>query len=326
MTSRRTRARAEEAAEVVREAGIRVELAELPDGEASKSVPQQEQLFRRLSALHLERGDPFVAIGDDSLLEAATFSAAVWLRGVPLVTVPVTTLGLIDTSIGGKGGIDLPGYGRNLLGAFHQSTATILDVELVSDESAADRRAALAEAVKYGLLGDEGLFSLLETRGRVDDDRPWPRATELLELVERCVLAKRRVVLRDERDTDDVRISLNLGHTLSHALEAATGYRLRHGEAVAYGLRAALSIGTSMGVTPSAVSARAERLLRRLELAQEPLDVSVPDVLSYIESDKKRSGGTPRWVLVGPTGTEVHDDVPASLVEAVVTGVVTAAA
>lgn len=149
---------------------------------------------------------------------------------------------------------------------------------------------------------------------------------ELLELVERCVLAKRRIVLRDERDTDNVRISLNLGHTLSHALEAATDYRLRHGEAVAYGLRAALSIGTSMGITPDAVSGRAERLLRRLDLAQEPLDVSVADVLNYIEADKKRSGGPPRWVLVGPAGTEVHDDVAPSLVESVVTGVLTAAA
>ena len=92
------------------------------------------------------------------------------------MTIPVTTLGLIDTSIGGKGGIDLPGTGRNLLGAFHQATATILDVELVRDESAADRRAALAEAVKYGLLGDEGLLSLLESRGRTDDGQPWPRA------------------------------------------------------------------------------------------------------------------------------------------------------
>ena len=123
-------------------------------------------------------------------------------------------------------------------------------------------------------------------------------------------LAKRRVVIQDERDTGDIRIALNLGHTLSHALEAATGYRMRHGEAVAYGLRTALEIGTSMGITPPAVAARATRLLRRLDLGQEPLGVPVAEVLEYIEADKKRRDGKLRWVLVGKSGAEVHEDVP----------------
>jgi len=126
-------------------------------------------------------------------------------------------------------------------------------------------------------------------------------------------------VLLDESDTGGVRMALNLGHTLSHALEAASGYRLQHGEAVAYGLRAALDIGTSMGVTPAPVSARATRLLRRLDLAQHPLDLSVANVLSYIEADKKRRSGRIRWVLVGTEGITVRDDVPASIVEAATT-------
>ena len=108
-----------------------MEVDELPDGEPSKQLGEQEQLFRRLARHRLERGDPLIALGDDALLEAATFAAAVWLRGVPLIAIPVTTLGLIDTSIGGKGGVDLPGVGRNLLGAIHQPVATILDVRLV---------------------------------------------------------------------------------------------------------------------------------------------------------------------------------------------------
>ena len=165
-------------------------------------------------------------MGDDALLEAATFSAAVWLRGVPLIAIPLTTLGLIDTAIGGKGGIDLPGVGRNLLGAIHQPVATILDVALVDKEPVADRRAALAEAVKYGLLGDDGLLSLMESASPARSGGLWPRGSELLELVERCALAKRRLVLLDEHDTTGVRIALNLGHTVSSALEAATRYRL----------------------------------------------------------------------------------------------------
>jgi 3-dehydroquinate synthase len=317
VASDRSRGTAEAALRVGASAGVRVDLEWLPDGAAAKIVEHHELLFRRLAALHLDRSDPLIAIGDDALLEAATFSAAVWLRGVPLVAVPLTTLGLIDTAIGGKGGIDLPGEGRNLLGAFHQPTATILDIALVHDEPPIERRAALAEAVKYGLVGEEGLLALLESE-RQDDATAWPQATELLELVERCALAKRRVVLRDERDTGDIRIALNLGHTLSHALEVATGHRLRHGEAVAYGLRAALDIGVAMGVTPPAVAARGQRLLRRLGLGQDAVDVAMAEVFDYIEADKKRKAGKLRWVLVSSAGVQVRDDVSSEVARAAV--------
>ena len=231
----------------------------------------------------------------------------------------MTTLGLIDTSIGGKGGIDLPGLGRNLLGAIHQPKATILDIDLVQDEPVADRRAAMAEVIKYGLIGDTVLLSLLEVGVRPDASKAWPEALELLEIVERCALAKRRLVLSDERDTDGVRMALNLGHTVSNALEAATGYRIRHGEAVAYGLRAALDIGVSVGVTPTATANRAMRLMRRFGLGQDRLDVSVAEVLSYVESDKKRRAGKPRWVLVATDGVTIRDDVPAAIVHSAIT-------
>ena len=317
VTSARSRARADDAAVVVRAvAGVPVHIEELPDGEPSKTLGEQERMFRRLVGLQLERGDPVVALGDDALLEAATFAAAVWLRGVPLVTIPVTTLGLIDTAIGGKGGIDLSGMGRNLLGAIHQPAATILDVGLVADEPARDRRAALAEAVKYGLIGDDGLLALLETGVGAAPSQRWPRGYQLLELVERCALAKRRLVLLDEHDRGGVRMALNLGHTVSHALEAATGYELRHGDAVAYGLRAALGIGVAMGVTPAARATRAARLLDGLGLATEPLAVPMEDVLVHIEADKKRRDGRLRWVLVGPEGITVRSDVPAEIVRA----------
>ena len=312
--------RADRAAEVVRSsARIPVDIEELPVGESAKLLGHLEPLFRRLADLHVQRTDPVVALGDDVLLEAATFAAAVWLRGVPLVAIPATTLGMIDTGIGGKGGVNLPGVGRNLLGAIHQPIATILDIDLVDDEPLGDRRAALAEAIKYGLLGDEAILSLLESRLPRSDAERWPSAPDLLELVERCALAKRRLVLLDEQDTAGVRIALNLGHTLSHALEAATGYRLRHGEAVAYGLRAALDIGLAMGVTPVPVAARANRLLARIGLGQTPLDVPVDQIIDYIEADKKRLEGRTRWVLVGRDAVMVRDDVPGSTVRDAVT-------
>lgn len=306
-------------ADIRSEAACLVDVVELPDGKRSKSLGEQEKVFSTLSDLRLERSDPLIAVGDDVLLEAATFAAAVYLRGVPLVTVPVTTLGMIDTSIGGKGGVDVDGVGRNLLGAIHQPIATILDIELTRGESVDERRSALAEVVKYGLIGDTGLLSLLEASPRLDDGLLWPDAAGMLEIVERCALAKRRLVLADERDTAGVRMALNLGHTLSHALETATEYRLRHGEAVAYGLRAALSIGTALGITPERLAGRSERLLRSLGLAQTPLEVPIAEVLSLIELDKKRRGGKPRWVLVGDDGVTIRDDVPTTTVREAVT-------
>ncbi len=320
VTSGRRRRVADDAIEVMRSvAGVPVEIEVLPDGEPSKLMDNQEQLFRRFAGRRLERGDPLIALGDDALLEAATFAAAVWLRGIPLIAIPVTTLGLIDTAIGGKGGIDLPGVGRNLLGVVHQPTATILDIGLVKDEPATERRAALAEAVKYGLIGDDGLLSLLESGARRAPDRPWPSGAALLELVERCALAKRHRVLLDERDVSGVRMALNLGHTLSHALEAATSYQLRHGEAVAYGLRAAVEIGLAMKVTPVGIAARAHRLLDVLDLATEALDVPVEEVLAYLDADKKRRDGQARWVLVADDGVTVRGDVPPAVVRSAAT-------
>ena len=320
VTTAESRKWAEIATDTVRTgAGLPVDIVELPEGERSKLIEQQEELFRKLADLRVERRDPMVAVGDDLLLEAATFAAAVYLRGLPLVTVPVTTLGLIDTSIGGKGGVDLPGVGRNMLGAIHQPKATILDIDLVREEPDGDRRAAMAEVIKYGLIGDSVLLSLLESATWSEAGKLWPGPTELLEIVERCALAKRRLVLSDERDTDGVRMALNLGHTLSNALEAATGYRIRHGEAVAYGLRAALDIGVDLGVTPTAIADRATRLLRRLDLGQAGLDVSISDVLAYIDSDKKRRHGRPRWVLVTSDGVTIRDDVPEATVRSAVT-------
>jgi 3-dehydroquinate synthase len=308
---------------VTRSTDIEVEIEALPDGEPAKTLGHQEALFRRLAAHHLERTDPLVAIGDDALLEAATFSAGVWLRGVPLVTVPVTTLGLIDTAIGGKGGIDLPEVGHNLLGTIRQPSATILDVGLVADEPPDGRWAAMAEVVKYGLIADPRLLAVLEGFHRGHDGGP-PTGTALLEIVERCALTKRRYVLSDERDRDDVRIALNLGHTTSHALETATEYELPHGDAVGYGLRVALAIGRSMDLTPPGTAARATRILDQLGLGVRRLDLAVDRVLALLESDKKRVGGRPRWVLVGGAGIVVRDDVPEDVVREAIAGVLAA--
>ncbi len=222
----------------------------------------------------MRRGEPLVAIGGGALGDTAGFLAATYLRGVPIIHVPTTLVAQIDSSIGGKTGVDLP-EGKNLVGAFHQPAAVVIDVDALRTLPERHRRAALGEAVKMGALGDARLLELLEADGPAiarGDDAVFASGA-VAELVERCAWAKVAVVLADEREHDPTggRITLNLGHSIGHAVEAAAGYGdLLHGEAVAYGLRAATRIGVELGVTPPERATRIGALLDTLELAREP--------------------------------------------------------
>jgi 3-dehydroquinate synthase len=247
--------------------------------------------------------------------DAAGFLAATWLRGVPLVHVPTTLVAQVDSSIGGKTAVDLP-EGKNLVGAFHQPAAIISDVAFLRTLEQGELRAALGEAAKMGLLGDERLLELLETDGPAlaAGDPVAFTSGAMAELVERCALAKLEVVTADEREQGG-RISLNLGHSLAHAIETVAGFHgILHGEAVAYGLRGALRIGVAMDVTPPERAERAERLLDRLELGVAPLAMPVDAVLEAIATDKKHRGGQLRWVLATGAGWTVRADVPADVV------------
>ncbi len=234
--------------------GWPVERVLLPQGEDAKRLAVVEEAARELARLRVERSEPIVAIGGGALGDAAGFLAATYLRGIPIVHVPTTLVAQIDSSIGGKTGVDLP-EGKNLVGAFHQPAAVVIDVALLSTLPERERRAALGEAVKMAVLGDERLFALLEADGEAIA-RGDPDAVEqgrVAELVERAGWAKVEIVSADERERGSAggRITLNLGHSIGHAVEAAAGYRdLLHGEAVAYGLRAACAIGEAVGVTP----------------------------------------------------------------------------
>jgi 3-dehydroquinate synthetase/shikimate kinase len=304
-------------------AGWPVESILLPQGEAAKQLTEIETAARRLAALRVERGEPLVAIGGGALGDAAGFLAATWLRGVPLVQVPTTLVGQIDSAIGGKNGVDLPA-GKNLLGTIHQPAAIIADAATLQTLPERERRAALAEAVKMAALGDERLFALLETDGEAlaTGDPSVVSSGALVEVVERCAWAKVEVVLADEREAGpEGRIRLNLGHSLGHAIEAAGGYRdLRHGEAVAHGLRAACRLGVELGVTPPARAERVERLLDRLLLATSPLPYPLPRILDALAADKKHAAGQLRWVLPTADAVTVRSDVPTVLVATIAGG------
>ncbi len=316
-------------ADALREDGWPVEVVMLPAGEAAKRLTVVEEAARDLARRRVERREPLIAIGGGALGDPAGFLAATYLRGVPWIAVPTTLVAQVDSSIGGKTGVDLP-EGKNLLGAFHQPAAVILDVAALRTLPGRQLRAALGEIAKMAALGDEALFTTLEA-----DAEPIARADAsafdggaVAEVVERAAWAKVEVVTADEREQGAAggRITLNLGHTVAHALEAADGYTdLLHGEAVAYGMRAATWIGAAVGVTPPDRAARIERLLDRLDLGRAPLPYPLDVVLEATGTDKKHAGGRLRWVLPTGDGVVVRDDVPAEAVEAAVARVLAGA-
>ena len=300
-------------ASAMRAIDARFDVVIVPPGEHAKTLSSQFRTLRELANLRLARRGAIVAVGDDRICDAATYTAGVYLRGVPLVTVPTTTLGQVDLAIGGKGSVNLD-LGRNLVGVFHQPTGIVLDVNLLHDEPSRERRAAFAEVLKYALLGDAELFTLIEAAA---SDAPSPSPigeADLPEIVERCALAKLRTVLADERDLAGPRVALNLGHTVSHALEAAMDYRLLHGEAVAYGLRTALAIGVEVGITPPALAERGVTVLDQLQLGCDRVEVDVEAVMTRVAADKKRLRGRTRWVLATGSGVAIRSDIPDSLV------------
>ena len=305
----------------IRAVGLDLELVMLPQGEAAKRLAVVEQAASELSRLRVERSEPIVAMGGGALGDTAGFIAATFLRGVPFIQVPTTLAAQIDSSIGGKTGVDLP-EGKNLVGAFHQPAAIVIDIALLEGLPERDRRSALGEAVKMAALGDQRLFELLETRGPAIaiGDQAAAADGSLAELVERCAWAKVEVVTADEKESA-VRIALNLGHSLGHAFEAAGGFaELRHGEAVAFGLRAACRIGVAAGVTPPDRAARIERLLDTLGLGEGLLPYSIEAVVGHLGADKKHHDGRLRWVLPTDHGYVVRDDIAESVVREVAGG------
>jgi shikimate kinase/3-dehydroquinate synthase len=270
----------------------------LPAGEREKHVGSIEQVWR--AALHsgADRKSLFVGLGGGVITDMTGFAAATYLRGVGWLGVPTTLLAMVDASVGGKTGVDLE-QAKNAVGAFWQPRGVLCDAALEATEPTRGYTSALAEIVKTALIGDPGLFELLER----EREAVRARAPELVsEMVRRSVRVKARVVGLDERESG-LRAVLNLGHTLGHALEAQAGFeRLTHGEAVSLGLVAALRIGVALGETPPSLADRVQSLLDELglptDLSREPLR----EATELIGLDKKRAGSRVRFVLARDIG------------------------
>ena len=271
----------------------------LPDGERFKHLGTVARIYDALVRAQADRGCAIVAIGGGVLGDVAGFAAATFLRGLPVVHVPTTLLAQVDSSIGGKVGVNHT-LGKNLIGAFHQPSAVLIDPSLLETLPRREFRAGLYEVVKYGVIASAELFRRLST------DLPLLFKRDhaaLVAAIEQSCRIKASVVEADEHETGPRR-TLNFGHTAAHALEAVTKYRrFRHGEAVGYGMLAAAELGVAREVMPTAD----RDALRGLIMALGPLppiaDLDAAQVVEAAGRDKKVVAGTLHFVLPGPLGT-----------------------
>ncbi|MCG6901630.1 MAG: 3-dehydroquinate synthase [Rhodobacter sp.] len=285
-------------------AGIDSTALALPAGEATKAWPQFSRTIEWLLDQKVERRDVVIALGGGVIGDLAGFAAAVLRRGVRFVQIPTSLLAQVDSSVGGKTGINAP-QGKNLIGAFHQPSLVLADIDVLGTLSPRDFLAGYGEVVKYGLLGDADFFSWLETNGpalAAGDAALRARA------VQRSVQMKADIVARDETEEGE-RALLNLGHTFCHALEAATGYgnRLLHGEGVAIGCALAFETSARLGLcpqeTPSRVRAHLRAMGMKTDLADIPGDLPDADaMLALMAQDKKVVDGQLRFILARDIG------------------------
>lgn len=285
----------------------------LPAGEASKSFAQLGPLCEQLLAMGLERGDYVVALGGGVMGDLAGFAASILRRGVRLVQIPTSLLAQVDSSVGGKTGINTP-QGKNLIGTFHQPSLVLADTDVLETLTDRHMRAGYAEVAKYGLLGDAKFFAWLEENhvGVFGGD-----LSALTSAIETSVAAKADIVVRDEKEAGD-RALLNLGHTFGHALEAWTGYsdRLLHGEGVAIGMCLALQFSESLGYAPAGTANRAEAHLKAVGLPTRVSDIpgggdaDIETLVDIMGQDKKVRDGKLTFVLARAIGeTFVAKDV-----------------
>jgi 3-dehydroquinate synthase len=277
----------------------------LPPGEATKSFAEVAALSEKLLEMGLERGDLVVALGGGVMGDLAGFAAAILRRGIRFIQVPTTLLAQVDSSVGGKTGINTR-QGKNLIGAFHQPSLVLADTDVLSTLPPREMRAGYAEVVKYGLLGDAAFFQWLDQNWRsVFGNDP----SSLTRAIETSVKAKADIVVRDETETGD-RMLLNLGHTFGHALEAWAGFssRLLHGEAIAIGMAQAFRFSEELELCPAETAQRVETHLKAVGLPTRVAHIPGPGkpdaaaLFALMRQDKKVRQGKLTLILVRGIG------------------------
>ncbi len=297
-------------------AGVTFSEIVVPPGEGTKTFSRLTDLCNTLLDHELERGDVVIAMGGGVVGDLAGFAASIFKRGVRLVQIPTTLLAQVDSSVGGKTGINTR-HGKNLIGTFHQPSLVIADTEVLSTLDAREFRNGYAEVVKYGVIGNAAFFGWLEENVT---DVFTGAGTARIHAIEQSCKAKAAIVIADERETGQ-RALLNFGHTFGHALEVWAGYsaRLKHGEAVAIGMVLATELSEEMGFCPKGASARVVAHLRTAGLPTSIAELagrtggeipSAHEVMSLMTQDKKVKGGHVTFVLLRGIGEAfIADDV-----------------
>jgi 3-dehydroquinate synthase len=292
--------------------GLAVTTAPVPDGETAKTITTAATLWARLGQAGFTRSDVVVAVGGGAVTDLAGFVAATWLRGVAVVHVPTTLLGMADAAVGGKTAIDTE-QGKNLVGAFHPPQTVICDLDLLATLPPVDLAAGLAEVVKAGFIADPAILDLVEADPQSALD---PAGPTVAELVERAVRVKADVVSGDLRERGGREV-LNYGHTLGHAIEKVEGYRWRHGDAVAVGMVFAAEVSRAAGRLNAADAARHRTVLDSLRLPTRYAADAWPRLRATMSIDKKARGDMLRLVVLDRIGEPgLLEDPDETLLEA----------
>jgi len=298
-------------------AGLPANLIEIPSGESSKNLATYGQVMDRLFSLKpaFDRKAAVVALGGGVTGDLAGFVAATALRGVRWVQCPTTLLADVDASVGGKTAVDHPA-GKNLIGAFHQPSAVLIDVDTLATLPERELRSGLAECIKHGFIRDASLLDTIEAHA----DALLAREPDLMaEFIARNVAIKAAVVVEDEKESGR-RADLNYGHTIGHGIEAFAGYtQMTHGEAVSLGMVAAARVAAGRGLVGEAFVTRTERICRRMGLPVRRAGLNFDAIWQIIQHDKKNIGGKVRMVLpVAPGEVDIYDDITEGQVRAAV--------
>ncbi len=301
----------------LKKAGFTVNCTMIPDGERYKSQESANKVYARCLQYGLDRGGTILALGGGVIGDLAGFAAATFMRGINLVQVPTTLLAQVDSSVGGKVGINLPD-GKNMVGAFYQPKLVYTDLKTLRTLPAKEFSHGLAEVIKYGVIYDASLFAYLEKNiGRLKklDE------TVLQKVISRCCAIKARVVALDEKEKN-LRAILNFGHTIGHALEGITRYKkYKHGEAVAIGMIGAARIAECLKLNAEGISGRMEKLLIKAGLPVQVKGVKLvwADFLRFMQHDKKVLAGNIRFVLPVAIGkVKIIDTVPLPVIKEVI--------
>jgi len=296
--------------------GFRVIILQVPDGEEQKSLETAGRLYNELTDFRAERTTPLLALGGGVIGDLTGFVAATYLRGVPLVQIPTTLLAQVDSSIGGKVAVNYDRL-KNIIGAFYQPRLVISDIATLRSLTSRELSDGLAEIIKYAVIKDKGLFAYLE---RNIDRVKSLDAEALEEVVFRSSKIKAEVVEKDEKDFG-IRNILNYGHTIGHAVESASDFKVEHGGAVAIGMLAAARISNKLGIFDKSELDRLKDVIERAGLPTEIPNLKVESIVQAMKHDKKILRGRIRFILPQSIGEVfITDKVSASLVEKVLVG------